>query len=411
MAANGLRASMSHDGTSKEAPMSRITISAIKADVGGFVGHSSVHPDLLVAAKDRVRDAIEHGLLIDGKVSACGDDVNLVMTHELGVDAVEIHRFAWNTFMACTEVARDLHLYGAGQDLLVEAFSGNIRGAGPGVAELELEERPSEPFIVFAADKTEPGAWNMPLYKIFCDPFNTAGLVIDPKMHRGFTVEVHDLFEHRRAFFDCPEELYDLLVYIGSPSRFVIKHVFRKDDRDEPVASTSTSRLALIAGRYVGKDDPIMIVRAQSGLPAVGEVLEPFAFPHAVAGWMRGSHYGPLLPCSIEAATPARFDGPPRVVGMGFQLAEGKLVGPRDMLGDVSFDRARQIALEVTDYMRRLGPFEPGRLPLQEMEYTTMPSVEEELAGRWTPLEEPAGIGAGIGAGAPLDGPARVGHS
>ena len=133
-----------------------------------------------------------------------GDDINLVMTHERGVDAEEIHGFAWETFVAMTQVAKRLHLYGAGQDLLADAFSGNIRGAGPGVAEFEIDERPSEPFVVFAADKTEPGAWNFPLFKIFCDPFNTAGLVIDTKMHGGFTVEVHDLIEHRRIFFECP---------------------------------------------------------------------------------------------------------------------------------------------------------------------------------------------------------------
>jgi fructose 1,6-bisphosphate aldolase/phosphatase len=379
--------------------MSKVTISAIKADIGGWVGHSAVHPELLEAAESEVRDAIQDGLLIDGKVGACGDDVNLVLTHEQGVDAVDVHRFAWNTFMTCTDVAKRLRLYGAGQDLLADSFSGNIRGAGPGVAELEIEERPSEPFVVFAADKTEPGAWNLPLYKIFCDPFNTAGLVIDPKMHDGFVVEVHDLFEHRAAFFECPEDLYDLLVYIGTPSRFVIKHVLRKDARDEPVAATSTSRLSLIAGRYVGKDDPIMIVRAQSGLPAIGEVLEPFSFPHVVAGWMRGSHHGPLMPCALDACTPARFDGPPRVVGMGFQLAHGKLIGPRDMLGDISFDRARQIALEVTDYLRRMGPFEPERLPMDEMEYTTMPAVSERLTGRWTSLEEQAGVTVGAESG------------
>lgn len=372
--------------------MGKITISAIKADVGGYVGHSAVHPELLEAADDRVREAIAHGLLIDGRVNACGDDINLVLTHEHGVDSVEVHHFAWDTFMVCTDVAKRLRLYGAGQDLLADSFSGNIRGAGPGVAELEIEERPSEPFIVFAADKTEPGAWNLPVYKIFCDPFNTAGLVIDPSMHGGFALEVHDLFESRAAVFDCPEELYDLLVYIGTPSRFVIKHVFRKHDREEPVAVTSTQRLSLIAGRYVGKDDPIMIVRAQSGLPAVGEVLEPFAYPHLVAGWMRGSHHGPLMPCSLDSSTPARFDGPPRVVGMGFQLAHGRLVGPRDMLGDISFDRARQTALEVTDYMRRMGPFEPERLPMDEMEYTTMPAVAEKLAGRWQALAAPAEV-------------------
>jgi fructose 1,6-bisphosphate aldolase/phosphatase len=372
--------------------MGKVTISAIKADVGGYVGHGDVHPDMIAEAESRVREGVAEGLLIDGKVNRCGDDLNMVLSHEKGVDAEDVHRFGWDVFDACTKVAERLHLYGAGQDILADAFSGNIRGAGPGVAELEIEERPSEPIVVFAADKTEPGAWNLPLYKIFADPFNTAGLVIDPKMHHGFTFEVHDLIENKAAFFECPDDLYDLLVYIGTPSRFVIKHVFRKDDRDEPVAATSTSRLSLIAGRYVGKDDPIMIVRAQSGLPAVGEVLEPFAFPHIVAGWMRGSHHGPLMPCALDSSTPSRFDGPPRVVGMGFQVADGKLVGPRDLLGDSAFDRARQIALEVTDYMRRMGPFEPERLPLEEMEYTTMPEVAERLGERWQDLEEAAGI-------------------
>jgi len=376
--------------------VSIVTISAIKADVGGYVGHSAVHPEMLDDAARRVRDAVGAGLLIDGAVNACGDDVNLVMTHRHGVDAEPVHRFAWDTFEALTDIARRLHLYGAGQDLLADAFSGNVRGAGPGVAEMEITERPSEPFIVFAADKCAPGAWNLPLYSMFCDPFNTAGLVIDKSMHQGFTVEVHDLIEHRRIMFCCPQDLYDLLVFIGTPGRYVIKHVFRHDDIDQPVASTSTSRLSLIAGRYVGKDDPIMVVRCQSGLPAVGEVLEPFARPHLVAGWMRGSHNGPLMPCALDASTPARFDGPPRVVGMGFQLADGHLVGPRDMLGDVSFDRARALALELADHMRRMGPFEPGRLPMEDMEYTTMPVVAERVADRWEAIEEPASAHAQV---------------
>ena len=35
-------------------------------------------------------------------------------------------------------------LYGAGQDLLKDSFSGNVKGMGPGVAEMEFEERPNE---------------------------------------------------------------------------------------------------------------------------------------------------------------------------------------------------------------------------------------------------------------------------
>ena len=137
--------------------MSIVTISAIKADVGGYVGHSAVHPDLTEEALQRVDAAISQGLLIDGAVNSCGDDVNLVMTHRHGVDAEAVHRFAWDTFVELTDVARRLHLYGADQDLLADAFSGNVRGAGPGVAEMEIFERSSEPFIVFAADKTAPG--------------------------------------------------------------------------------------------------------------------------------------------------------------------------------------------------------------------------------------------------------------
>ena len=44
-------------------------------------------------------------------------------------------------------------LYGAGQDLLKDAFTGNLHGLGPQVAEMEFEERPSEPFMILAADK------------------------------------------------------------------------------------------------------------------------------------------------------------------------------------------------------------------------------------------------------------------
>ena len=56
------------------------------------------------------------------------------------------------------------------------------------------------------------------------------------------------------------------------------------------------------------------------------------------------------------------------------------------MFDDPAFDRSRAIANEAMDYLRRHGPFEPHRLPLDEMEYTTMPSVVEQLGGRWTPI-------------------------
>ncbi len=362
--------------------MSKITLSVIKADVGGYVGHSASHPEVLAKAEVMLDAAKREGKLIDFSVLACGDDLELIMTHTHGTDAEVIHKLAWDTFVEGTEVAKKLKLYGAGQDLLADAFSGNVKGMGPGCAEMEFEERPSEPVIIFMADKTSPGAWNYPLYKIFADPFNTAGLVIDSSMHEGFTFVINDPMKNKRVKLNTPEEMYDLLALIGSHEQYVVDTVYRKDGF--VAAKASTQKLALIAGKYVGKDDPVMIVRAQAGLPAVGEVLEPFSFPHVVSGWMRGSHNGPLMPVSFKQATPTRFDGPPRVIAAGFQLADGKLIGPRDMFDDPSYDRSRAIANEVADYLRRHGPFEPGRLPHGDMEYTTLPAVLEKLADRFS---------------------------
>ncbi|NLG85961.1 MAG: fructose 1,6-bisphosphatase [Firmicutes bacterium] len=363
-----------------------VTISIIKADVGSFVGHVQAHPDMLQAVKARLHQAKEQGLLIDFYVANVGDDIDLIMTHYQGSNNESIHKLAWDAFMDATAVARELKLYAAGQDLLSDSFSGNMKGLGPGVAELTFVERPSEPIVIFMADKTDPGAWNLPLYKIFADPFNTIGLVIDPKMHDGFTFEVHDLIDHKKIHFTLPQDLYDMLVFIGSPSRYCIKHIYANRN-GEMAAATSTDRLNIMAGRYIGKDDPVCIVRCQSGLPAVGEVLEAFAEPHLVAGWMRGSHYGPLLPVAEKDSRPTRFDGPARVVALGFQLCHGRLIGPQDFFADVAFDRAREKALELADYLRRLGPFEPHRLSLDQLEYTTLPLVAEKLKDRFEDLK------------------------
>jgi fructose 1,6-bisphosphate aldolase/phosphatase len=365
----------------------KTTFSIIKADVGGWPGHALVHPDLEEIARKNLTKAKKDKILMDFHVTHCGDDLELIMTHKKGVDSKEVHCLAWDTFCEATDRARELGLYGAGQDLLSDAFSGNIKGMGPGIAEMEFTERKAEPVIAFMMDKTEPGAFNFPIFKVFADPFNTAGLIIDPSIHDGFVFEVWDIQEHKNVFLETPEEMYDLLALIGAKSRFVIKRVFPKKSSklpsDESVSAISTEKLYQIAGEYVGKDDPVGIVRAQSGLPAVGEVLEGFALGHLVSGWMRGSHNGPLMPVSIKNAQCTRFDGPPRVAALGFQLKEGKITEPVDLFDDPAFDITRKEAQHITDYMRRHGPFEPHRLPMADMEYTTLPKVMKKLGTRF----------------------------
>jgi fructose 1,6-bisphosphate aldolase/phosphatase len=359
-----------------------VTLSAIKADIGGYVGHSGSHPEILEMAREGMDRAKKTGIVIDYHVTRCGDDLQLIMTHEHGMNDGGIHEMAWNIFVDCTGLARKLKLHGAGQDLLSDAFSGNVKGLGPGVAEMQFEEREAETVLIFMADKTASGAWNLPLYRMFADPFNTIGLVIASNMHNGFSFEVHDVKESKQIVFNTPEEIYDMLVFLGAPSRFAVKNVYHRDTK-EIAAASSTQKLSLIAGRYVGKDDPVCIVRAQGIFPAVGEILEPFANPNIVEGWMRGSHHGPLIPVAVDESNCTRFDGPPRVISAGFQLSSGKLVGPSDMFADIAFDNARRKGLDIADYLRQMGPFEPHRLPLEEMEYTTMPQVMKKLKERF----------------------------
>ncbi len=367
--------------------MSKTTFSIIKADVGGYPGHARVHDELMEVAEKKLS---ESDVLINYHVTHCGDDLELLMTHREGEDSEKIHSLAWDTFQEATEKAKELGLYGAGQDLLSDAFSGNVRGMGPGIAEMEFTERKAEPVVAFLMDKTEPGAFNYPIFKIFADPFNTAGLVIDPSLHPGFRFEIMDIKENKKIMMNAPEELYDILALLGAKGRFVIKRVYPKENSklpaDEPVAVVSTEKLYQVAGEYVGKDDPVALVRAQSGLPALGEVLEPFAHPYLVSGWMRGSHNGPIMPVSQGDAKCTRFDGPPRVLSLGTQVKNGEFDEPADLFDDPAFDNVREKSADMAEYMRRHGPFEPHRLPMEEMEYTTLPEVMDELEERFEEL-------------------------
>ena len=151
----------------------KITLSIIKADIGSIGGHIKPSEKLLQTVEDYVKKNGK-GLIINSYVGHTGDDIAILITHTKGVLDEEVHKLCWQAFVEGTQVAKAQGLYGAGQDLLKESFSGNVRGMGPAVAEMEIEERPAEPFLMFAADKTDPGAYNLPMYLTFADPMHNA---------------------------------------------------------------------------------------------------------------------------------------------------------------------------------------------------------------------------------------------
>ncbi len=362
----------------------KITLSVIKADIGSIGGHICPSEQLL----ERVRSHIEQAagdLIIDHYLSFTGDDIAILMTHTHGPGHDEIHKLAWDAFLAGTETAREQGLYGAGQDLLKESFSGNVKGMGPAVAELEFEERPNEPFLFFAADKTDPGAYNLPLYLAFADPMNTPGLILAPGMAKGFRFVAMDVSHtegDRIIELNTPEDLYDLAALLRDPERYVIESVWSRDTGDQAVAA-STSRLHNIAGKYTGKDDPVMLVRVQKMFPATGEILAPYAIGHFVAGGMRGSHQMPLMPVGLNSGI-SYFDGPPVVSCAAFAMHEGKLTEAVDAFAHPFWDKVRDRVADKAMEMRRQGFVGAAMLPMSELEYTGIMEKLEALQPRFT---------------------------
>jgi len=342
----------------------KITVSVIKADVGGIGGHTRPSDGLLDAVKKTVKDSGD--LLIDHYIGYCGDDVHIVMSHTRGVDNNEIHKLAWDAFMAGTKVAQEEGLYGAGQDLLKDSFSGNIKGMGPGVAEMEFEERPNEAFTVFAADKTEPGAFNYPFYRMFVDALSNTGLIVNQSLARGVNINIMDVEKAQIAELSLWEDKPSIEAALMYPGRYVVSTVTTKDG--EPIVASSTDRLHNIAGRYVGKDDPICLVRTQKNFPATEEAGSVFNNPHYVAGNTRGSHHMPLMPVKLNSAATINFCIP-IVQALVFSMHNGKFVGPFDGFSTPDWDYIREIATKKAMAMRSQGFVHPATLVPSELEY------------------------------------------
>lgn len=347
----------------------KVTLSVLKADVGSIGGHIKPSQALIDEVEQFVKNEGKD-ILIDTYVSSTGDDVAILCTHDRGEEDEKIHKLAWDAFLAGTEVAKKQGLYGAGQDLLKDAFSGNIKGMGPAVAEIEFEERPNEPFIFFAADKTDPGAYNLPFYLAFSDPMYCAGLILSPKMSDGFTFRIIDVgFTEKDKIIDLnsPDEIYDIAALLRDNERYVIESIYSRRSGNQTVA-ISTTRLHNIAGTYTGKDDPVALVRVQGEFPATGEVLGPFEIGHLVAGFMRGSHNGPLMPCKLNC-TISYFDGPPVVTGAAFCVKDGILTEPADVFDHPYWDHVRNKISEKATEIRRQGFSGAAMLSYSELEY------------------------------------------
>src|SRR5256712_421445 len=320
-------------------------IKATKADVGGVGGH--------VVAAEEVKSIIAKFVLennaVNGEpiftsliVTHTGDDIAVTGIMTDSVDMSVVDELMWDALQEGAHKAAELGLYGPGQDLVADAFTGNLRGAGPATVALPLpvrKDNPSQTVLVSFADKTEPMAFNYYATGAYLLPrFNTGLVIAASKMKHGYIMEIVDLDTKAQAIeagahprdqkalhgkmeelaqglqekvltLRAPEDLYDI-EGLTRASRFVIARIWSRNDtgeRDQLGYVCSAERLHNIKTKkgftYGGKDDPVLLAFAQGDWPAPGEITSPWAACPMVAGDCRGSHYLHILPMPINSQT------------------------------------------------------------------------------------------------------------
>ncbi len=282
-----------------------------------------------------------------------------------------MHRDCRSAFEAAAAVAHLEGNYAAGQDLFPTAPSGNVRGTGPGVAEIEFEllpaHRPAESIAIFAADKCGPGAYNMALYYAFADPARSSGFLLSPEVRKGFTFVIEDMDHrveagaepaHRQVRLVSPEDNIEILALLRDIDRYAVAEIRSRAHPDETTVAVSTDRLHNITGTYQGKDDPVMVVRNQRIFPALEEVIDPFRLVPLVTGDTRGSHTLPLMPVAIDTAVGGAYCLPIVSCLACSVSAEGMFsANMLDVFANVAWDRYRALAQERADWMRSQAPF------------------------------------------------------
>jgi fructose 1,6-bisphosphate aldolase/phosphatase len=262
------------------------TVSDIKADAGGKVGHTAPPNHFGPVAEASLREGKEMGLLFNTSAFlAVGDDGHLLMTHAKGADCNAIHLWAYKTFFRQVWVAQVLGYkwYGLGQDLVgsgsagrkteelagltpkflalladylpepelgrlgelqaaferwrtgageghapAPPFAGNVSGLGPGFAELPMP-RPA-PIGLLAIDKAGPSAFNLPVWEALrrCRADGSLDCYLEKTDAQGVVLEIWDVERHRRAFVDLDSEAPAAQRLLGATDKYNIKRLWTR---------------------------------------------------------------------------------------------------------------------------------------------------------------------------------------
>jgi fructose 1,6-bisphosphate aldolase/phosphatase len=281
------------------------TVSDIKADAGGKVGHTAPPSHFGPVAEASLREAKEAGLIFNtSEFIAVGDDGHLLMTHAKGADNNAVHLWAYKTFFRQVWVAEVLGYkwYGLGQDLVggstagkkteelagltskflrllpeylpepekrragelqsafdrwrtgagegrtpAPPFAGNVSGQGPGFAELPMPR--ATPVGLLAIDKAGPSAFNLPVWEALrrCRADGSLSRYLGASDARGVVLEVWDVERHRRVFLDVEAEAEWAQRLLGATDKYNVKRVWTRTTGWSPSRATAVLGDVLLA--------------------------------------------------------------------------------------------------------------------------------------------------------------------
>jgi len=378
------------------------TLSDIKADAGGKVGHTTPTTLFEGVARASLEQAREGGLIRDFQIFAVGDDMHLLMSHRHGVDANDIHLLAFRTFWRMVWVTEVIGYkpYGLAQDLkigpatkgkhvddlaepsdrfmellakylpepersylekmrgaqmkwkrgrgeveVIKPFAGNVTGQGPGFAELPLKD--TWKVGLLAADKAGPAAFNLPVFQA------VESALIQERFRARFgqslAFEIFDVHNHKRIFLDARAHREDIAALLGATNLFNIKRIWSlaqvvnqreavEGEIQEIMLAASTEKLALITGGEYVGKDDPVLLGVEELVNPIFEYMKT-AF-YMTQGDERGSHYMMLIPKPLpEAVATVRSRG--LQVGLVVTLGPTGIVELQDVYAGPSFRETR----------------------------------------------------------------------
>ncbi len=323
---------------------------------------------------------------------------------------------------------------GLDQNSLLQGLGSTISKSEPNirVTQLPYIERGADPFVVAKAVGGGFGFFNRALYNLFFHSDRTSGRRIEGT---GFLAVVERLSDIKAGkqdrtvyvFGEKPKDndpivfirpnsdqpmiidkdrigsVDEMMVLVTDASEWVMSTVYasvgrfraidpktKKTSRYEPVAVVTADHSA--KDGFSGEANSSLIVRSQSGGPAVGEDQEALSYPYFGVGGKEGGYHQALLPSTIRQAGEGSPEGTVRVAAYAYQSYDNGRIPANDVV-DMFSQRPdetlylQERALALAEQFNSMGEFQP-RLTAHEAEHRAH-TLAEEISGLFS--EVPSG--------------------